>query len=179
LAVTDANVMVGKLRPEFFPAIFGPDADAPLDAEATRARFEALAAEVGRPAEELADGFLRIACENMANAIKTISVQRGYEVSKYCLTVFGGAGAQHACRIADLLGMERCLIHPLASLLSAYGMGLADIRASRQLAVEARLTPESRLQAAADLDRMSGFVHDEVEAQGVSPAAISITPRFL
>ena len=179
LAVTDANVMVGKLRPEFFPAIFGPDADAPLDAEATRAKFEALATEIGRPAEAVADGFLRIACENMANAIKTISVQRGYEVSKYCLTVFGGAGAQHACRIADLLGMERCLIHPLASLLSAYGMGLADIRASRQLAVEARLTPESRLQAAADLDRMSGFVHDEVEAQGVSPAAISITPRFL
>ncbi|MEM1315709.1 MAG: hydantoinase/oxoprolinase family protein, partial [Pseudomonadota bacterium] len=149
LAVTDANVLTGKLRPEFFPAIFGPDADRPLDAAATRAAFDTLSAQAGLPPEDLADGFLRIACENMANAIKTISVQRGYDVSAYCLTVFGGAGAQHACRIADLLGMERALIHPLASLLSAYGMGLADIRASRQQAVEARLTPETRLQAAA------------------------------
>ena len=179
LAVTDANVMTGKLRPEFFPAIFGPDADRPLDAEATRAKFAELAQEIGRAPEELADGFLRIACENMANAVKKISVQRGYDVSRYCLTVFGGAGAQHACRIADLLGMERALIHPMASLLSAYGMGLADIRASRQQAVEARLTPESRLQAAADLDRLSGDVADEVEAQGVSMRDISIHPVLL
>ena len=179
LAVTDANVMVGKLRPEFFPSIFGPNADQPLDAAATRAKFEAMAQEVGRAPEELADGFLRIACENMANAVKTISVQRGHDVSKYCLTVFGGAGAQHACRIADLLGMERALIHPLASLLSAYGMGLADIRASRQQAVEARLTRETRLQAAADLDRISMIVGGEVEAQGVNPKEITYHPRLL
>ena len=179
LAVTDANVMVGKLRPEFFPAIFGPNADRPLDAEATRAKFAELAEKVGRSAEELADGFLRIACENMANAVKTISVQRGHDVSKYCLTVFGGAGAQHACRIADLLGMERALIHPLASLLSAYGMGLADIRASRQQAVEARLDPASRLQAAADLDRLSMVVGGEVERQGVPPRDISYHPTLL
>ncbi|MGM0584575.1 MAG: hydantoinase B/oxoprolinase family protein [Pseudomonadota bacterium] len=179
LAVTDANVMTGKLRPEFFPAIFGPDADRPLDADATKARFKELADEVGRSPEEIADGFLRIACENMANAIKKISVQRGHDVSRYCLTVFGGAGAQHACRIADLLGMERCLIHPLASLLSAYGMGLADIRASRQQAVEARLDAKSRLQAAADLDRLSMVVGQEVEKQGVAPRDIALNPVVL
>ena len=117
LAVTDANVLTGRLRPEFFPAIFGPDADRPLDVAATRAGFAALAAEIGRPAEAVAEGFLRIAVENMANAIKKISVQRGYDVSGYCLTVFGGAGAQHACAIADTLGIETCLIHPMASLL--------------------------------------------------------------
>jgi len=139
LAVTDANVMVGKLRPEFFPAIFGPNADQPLDVAATRAKFEALSVEIGKTPEEIADGFLRIAVENMANAIKKISVQRGYDVTRYCLTVFGGAGSQHACAIADVLGMEECLIHPMASLLSAYGMGLADIRANRTEAVEANL----------------------------------------
>ena len=140
LTVTDANVMTGRLRPEFFPAIFGPGGDRPLDAAAARAGFARLAAEVGRPAEAVAEGFLRIAVENMANAIKKISVQRGHDVSGYCLTVFGGAGAQAACAIADTLGMETCLIHPMASLLSAYGMGLADIRAVRTQAVEAELS---------------------------------------
>ena len=154
LAVTDANVLTGRLRPEFFPAIFGPDADRPLDVDATRAAFETLSAEIGKPPEEVAEGFLRIAVENMANAIKTISVQRGYDVQEYCLTVFGGAGAQHACAIADTLGMKTCLIHPMASLLSAYGMGLADIRATRTEAVEADLTPDGRLTAAALLDRL-------------------------
>ena len=146
LAVTDANVLTGRLRPEFFPAIFGPAGDRPLDVAATRAGFAEIAAAVGKPAEEVAEGFLRIAVENMANAIKKISVQRGYDVSGYCLTVFGGAGAQHACAIADTLGMETCLIHPMASLLSAYGMGLADIRATRTQAVEAELDAESRLR---------------------------------
>ncbi|MEO1000969.1 MAG: hydantoinase/oxoprolinase family protein, partial [Pseudomonadota bacterium] len=154
LAVTDANVAVGKLRPEFFPAIFGPAGNAPLDVAATRARFEAVAAETGKTVEEVADGFLAIAVQNMASAIKKISVERGHDVTEYCLTVFGGAGAQHACAIADTLGMERCLIHPMASLLSAYGMGLADIRAGRTQAVEAELTAESHLKAAADLDHL-------------------------
>ncbi len=113
-----------------------------------------MAARVGRPAEAVAEGFLRIAVENMANAIKKISVQRGYDVSGYCLTVFGGAGAQHACAIADTLGMEACLIHPMASLLSAYGMGLADIRATRTQAVEVALDAEGRLAAAALLDAL-------------------------
>jgi 5-oxoprolinase (ATP-hydrolysing) len=174
LAVTDANVLTGKLRPEFFPAIFGPEADRPLDAEATRAKFADMAASVGKSAEELADGFLRIAVENMANAIKKISVQQGHDVTEYCLAVFGGAGAQHACLIADVLGMETCLIHPMASLLSAYGMGLADIRASRQQAVEAVLSDESRLQAAADLDRLGSDALTEVERQGVPQGQIRV-----
>ncbi len=167
LAVTDANVLTGRLRPEFFPAIFGPDADRPLDVAATRSGFAALAAEIGKPAEAAAEGFLRIAVENMANAIKKISVQRGYDVSGYCLTVFGGAGAQHACAIADTLGMGTCLIHPMASLLSAYGMGLADIRATRTQAVEAELDAASRLAAAAALDALGSEAQAEVEAQGV------------
>jgi len=174
LAVTDANVMVGKLRPEFFPAIFGPEADQPLDVSATQAAFAALAKKVGRAPEEVANGFLRIAVENMANAIKKISVQRGYDVTEYCLTVFGGAGAQHACAIADTLGMTTCLIHPMASLLSAYGMGLADIRASRAQALEAELSPESRLEAAAMLDHLGVQALGEVEAQGVAEVDISL-----
>lgn len=167
LAVTDANVMTGKLRPEFFPAIFGPDADQPLDVAATKAAFDTLVIQTGKSAEVLADGFLRIAVENMANAIKKISVQRGYEVSKYCLTVFGGAGAQHACAIADTLGMETCLIHPFASLLSAYGMGLADIRAARQQAMEAVLDDSSRLESANIIESLSAQAANEVMGQGV------------
>ena len=174
LAVTDANVLVGKLRPEFFPSIFGPNADQPLDITATQTAFAALAQKVGRTPEDVADGFLRIAVENMANAIKKISVQRGYDVTEYCLTVFGGAGAQHACAIADTLGMTTCLIHPMASLLSAYGMGLADIRASRAQALEAELTAESRLETAAMLDGQSVQALSEVEAQGVAEADIQI-----
>ncbi|GMG83421.1 hydantoinase B/oxoprolinase family protein [Paralimibaculum aggregatum] len=179
LAVTDANVVTGRLRPEFFPAIFGPEANRPLDAGATRAAFEALAAEVGKPVEELAEGFLQIAVENMANAIKKISVQQGHDVTEYCLTVFGGAGAQHACAIADTLGMETCLVHPMASLLSAYGMGLADIRASRQQAVEAELSDRTRLQAAADLDRLGSDAAAEVAAQGVAAGAVRTVETLL
>ncbi len=145
LAVTDANVMVGKLMPDFFPKIFGPKQDQPLDADAVRAGFAALARQVnagsggGRAPEEIADGFIKIAVENMANAIKKISVQRGYDVTRYALNCFGGAGGQHACLVADALGMTKVLIHPFSSLLSAYGMGLADIRATRQQAIEERL----------------------------------------
>ena len=174
LAVTDANAMVGKLRPEFFPAIFGPNADQPLDINATRQAFEKVAKEVGRAPEDVADGFLRIAVENMANAIKKISVQRGYDVTEYCLTVFGGAGAQHACAIADTLGMTTCLIHPMASLLSAYGMGLADIRASRAQAMEAELSAETRLEAASLLEGLSVQALGEVEAQGISEPDIRL-----
>ncbi|MDO3432039.1 hydantoinase B/oxoprolinase family protein [Rhizobium sp. CBN3] len=137
LAVTDANITAGKLLPEFFPEIFGPEQDQPLDAEAVRAAFAEMAQDIGggRTAEEVADGFLAIAVENMANAIKKISVQRGYDVSSYALTCFGGAGGQHACLVADSLGMKTVLIHPFSGILSAYGMGLADIRATRQRAV--------------------------------------------
>ena len=175
LAVTDANVMTGRLRPEFFPEIFGPDADRPLDADAVREKFEALAAETGLSPEETAEGFLRIAVENMANAVKKISVQRGYDVGRYCLTVFGGAGAQFACAIADTLGIGRCLIHPHASLLSAYGMGLADVRAGRQEAVETPLDDDGRMQAAAALDRLGSDAQGEVEGQGIAEADITLT----
>jgi 5-oxoprolinase (ATP-hydrolysing) len=174
LAVTDANVLTGRLRPEFFPAVFGPEGDRPLDGAAVRAAFDALAAEVGRPPEEVAEGFLRIATENMANAIRRISVERGYNVTRYCLTVFGGAGAQFACQIADALGMTRALIHPMASLLSAYGMGLADIRAQRAEAVEEVLDAASRLQAAAMLDRLGADAGAEVAAQGVPAGSITL-----
>ncbi|MEM8740223.1 MAG: hydantoinase/oxoprolinase family protein, partial [Pseudomonadota bacterium] len=174
LAVTDANLITGRLRPEFFPAIFGPNADQPLDPAPARAQFTAMAAETGMSVEALAEGFLRIANENMANAIKTISVQRGHEIGGHCLTVFGGAGAQHACAIADTLGMQRCLIHPFASLLSAYGMGLADIRAARVQALETELTAEARMQAAVAIERLSGTVHDEVAAQGVDDPRIRL-----
>ncbi|HEY5082498.1 MAG TPA: hydantoinase B/oxoprolinase family protein [Bauldia sp.] len=137
LAVTDANVMVGKLVPAYFPKIFGPQLDRSLDAEAVRTGFARLATEIddGRTPEEIADGFLRIAVENMANAIKKISVARGYDVTEYALNCFGGAGGQHACMVADTLGMKTILIHPFSGILSAYGMGLADIRATRNLAV--------------------------------------------
>ncbi len=174
LAVTDANLLTGRLRPEHFPAIFGPNADRQLDADATRAGFARLAAEIGKSPEEVAEGFLRIATENMANAIKTISVQRGHDVSGYCLTVFGGAGSQHACAIADTLGMTTCLIHPMASLLSAYGMGLAELRASRAEAMEAPLDAGNRLAAAARLDTLGVATLVEVESQGVPEAAIRL-----
>jgi 5-oxoprolinase (ATP-hydrolysing) len=137
LTVTDANVMTGKLSPEYFPAIFGPSADQPLDADIVRGHFAALAAEIGdgRSPEAVADGYLRIAVENMANAIKKVSVARGHDVTEYALNCFGGAGGQHACAVADTLGIATVLIHPLSGVLSAYGMGLADIRAARTRAV--------------------------------------------
>ena len=145
LTVTDANVMVGKLHPRFFPKVFGPNADQPLDGAEVRSRFAELAAEVARATgtertpEEIAHGCIAIAVDNMANAIKKISIQRGYDISDYVLCCFGGAAGQHACLVADSLGLKRILIHPLASVLSAYGMGLADVRALRQRTVEADL----------------------------------------
>ena len=122
LAVTDANVMLGKLQPDFFPAIFGPGQNEPLDVDSVRKKFAALAAEIGddRTPEAVAEGFVTIAVENMANAIKKISVQRGYDVTEYLLNCFGGAGGQHACLVADALGMEAVLLHP-SPACSAYG----------------------------------------------------------
>jgi 5-oxoprolinase (ATP-hydrolysing) len=175
LTVTDANVMVGKLRAATFPKIFGPGRDQPLDEDAVREAFTELAAEIGdgRTPEDVADGFIRIAVENMANAIKKISVQRGYDVTEYALNCFGSAGGQHACQIADTLGMEAVLIHPLSGLLSAYGMGLAPIRASREQSVEAPLNA----QALADVEdlhmHLAEAMRAEVAAQG-EPADISV-----
>jgi 5-oxoprolinase (ATP-hydrolysing) len=144
LAVTDANVMVGKLQPEFFPKVFGPNGDLPLNADVVRQKFTQLAAEIGdnRTPEQVASGFLAIAVEKMANAIKKISLQRGYDVTEYTLCCFGGAGGQHACLIADALGMKQVFIHPFAGVLSAYGIGLADVRVLRERAVEVKLDEE-------------------------------------
>ena len=174
LTVTDCNVMVGKLDPELFPRVFGPGGDEPLDAEVVRAKFAALAQDVHaatghlRTPEQIADGFLDIAVENMANAIKHISVQRGYDVTEYVLCCFGGAGGQHACRVADALGMSRVFIHPLAGVLSAYGMGLADVRALRQQAVEARLSDAALEACAPAFAALESAGRGEVEAQGVA-----------
>ena len=178
LTVTDCNVMVGKIDPALFPNVFGANGDEPLDARVVRAKFAALAAEVGartgrpRAAEEVADGFLRIAVENMAHAIKHISVQRGYDVTEYTLCCFGGAGGQHACLVADALGMTRVFIHPLAGVLSAYGMGLADVRALRQEAVEATLTQDALDAAAGGFSRLAAAARAEVHAQGVPSGRI-------
>ncbi len=179
LALTDANVMAGKLTPEFFPKIFGPHQDQPVDADAVRRAFAALAHEVGdgRTPEQVADGFIQIAVENMANAIKKISVQRGYDVTRYALNCFGGAGGQHACLVADALGMTKILIHPFSSLLSAYGMGLAEIRATREQAIEAPFANEA-LDEISDVGRRLGeAVRAEVAGQGVPAGAVQVHVR--
>ncbi len=177
LTVTDANVMVGKLDASTFPRIFGTGRDQPLDADVVRQAFAALAAKIGdgRSPEQVADGFLRIAVENMANAIKKISVQRGYDVTEYALNCFGSAGGQHACLIADTLGMETVLIHPLSGLLSAYGMGLASIRASRQQSVEAPLDGATLRNCESLGFDLVNAASDELIAQGVEHADIATT----
>src|SRR6187399_2869089 len=178
LAVTDANVMAGKLMPDFFPKIFGRGQDQPLDDDAVHAAFAELAREVGdKSPEAIADGFIKIAVESMANAIKKISVQRGYDVTRYALNCFGGAGGQHACMVADALAMTTVLIHPFSSLLSAYGMGLADIRATRQQAVEEPLAPAALATLAREAKRLGAICRDEVAGQGVEPGAIAVLVR--
>jgi 5-oxoprolinase (ATP-hydrolysing) len=178
LAVTDANVMVGKLIPDFFPKIFGPGQDQPLDAAAVKHGFNNLAQKVGdKTPEEIADGFIKIAVENMANAIKKISVQRGYDVTRYALNCFGGAGGQHACLVADALGMTRVLIHPFSSLLSAYGMGLADIRASREQAIELPYGAKALAAINRIGSALGRVVKTEVASQGVPSAKIKIFVR--
>ncbi|HVU20007.1 MAG TPA: hydantoinase B/oxoprolinase family protein [Rhizomicrobium sp.] len=168
LTVTDANVMTGKLRPEFFPAIFGPRADQPLDAGIVRMAFEAIAGDIrgDRSAEAIADGFIRIAVENMANAIKKISVAKGYDARRYALSCFGGAGGQHACLVADALDMTTIFVHPLSGLLSAYGMKRADLRSVRQRALGWKLEgAEAEIGRA--LDELRGPAVEELRAQGV------------
>lgn len=169
LAVTDANVMTGKLKPGLFPAIFGLHGDQPLDAEAVRRGFEALAAEIGdgRPPEAVADGFLQVAVAKMAQAIKTVSVRRGYDITRYALNAFGGAGGQHACLVADALGMTTVLIHPFSGLLSAYGMGLAAVREGRQAALDLPLD-EAADQIQALGARLAETCLVELEAQGLA-----------
>lgn len=180
LAVTDCNVMVGKLQPDFFPHVFGKQGDQPLDAALVRQTFAELAETIQqktrdvRSPEQVASGFLAIAVDNMANAIKKISVQRGYDTSEYTLCCFGGAGGQHACLIADALGMKRIFIHPYAGVLSAYGMGLADIRALREKTLELRLTPEVMPELERQLADLSDQSRADVVAQGVTADHISL-----
>ncbi|MCP4819614.1 MAG: 5-oxoprolinase, partial [Shimia sp.] len=173
LTVTDCNVMLGKLNPDHFPHVFGPEGNLPLDVDMVRAKFakmaEAVAAETGEAArspEEMAEGFLRIAVDNMANAIKKISVQRGHDVTGYALQCFGGAGGQHACLVADALGMTKVFIHPHAGVLSAYGMGLAEIRAMREVQLDAPLADVAAAESA--LAAIEAEAREEVSAQGVA-----------
>jgi len=176
LTVTDCNVMLGKLRPEFFPKVFGPNADQPLDAEAVTRGFEAVSAQIegatGKTMtpQEVAEGFVTIAVENMAKAVRQISIQRGYDVTRYVLACFGGAGGQHACLVADALSMTKVMIHPFAGVLSAYGMGLADLRLIREETVE------RPLDAAGDLaDRatvLAAKAETALRAQDVPMASV-------
>ena len=172
LTVTDCNVMLGKLSPDFFPAVFGPNADQPLDRDVVVARFEALATEIleatGRAItpEAIAEGFVTIAVENMAKAVRQISIQRGYDVTRYVLACFGGAGGQHACLVADALGMTEVMIHPFAGVLSAYGMGLADLRTMREATVE-RLLTEAAADLTARADALAGEAEAALRAQNV------------
>jgi 5-oxoprolinase (ATP-hydrolysing) len=183
LTVTDANLMVGKIHPEFFPRVFGPNGDQSLDAETVHQKFTALAKEVeasigvARTPEEIAHGALAIADDNMANAIKKISIQRGYDVAGYTLNCFGGAGAQHACRVADLLSVSSVLIHPFASVLSAYGIGLADVRVIKQRSVERTLDQASAAELAQARDELAAEALADLAAQNVDTATASVESR--
>ncbi len=176
LCVTDANVMVGKIQARFFPKVFGPGADEALDEDVVREKFTALAAEIEhatgdkRTPVEAAEGFLMIAVENMAKAIKQVSIQRGYDVTEYTLNCFGGAGGQHACLVADALGITRVFIHPFAGVLSAYGMGLADLRVMRERAIEATLDDELVGDLKKVFDEMEADGRAEMARQGGDPA---------
>ena len=183
LAVTDCNVMLGKVQPNYFPRLFGPGGDEALDASAVRARFDEMADQIGaatgeRPAPEaVAEGFIQIAVGNMANAIKQISVQRGHDVTDYALTSFGGAGGQHACLVADALGMKTVFIHSLAGVLSAYGMGLADQTAMREQAVEEKLSDAALNALAARLSALGESARGQLLHQGVEPGRIALVER--
>ena len=177
LAVTDANVMVGKVQPRYFPKVFGPQADQALDDAVVREKFAVLATQTGRTAEEVAEGFINIAVQQMANAIKKISVARGYDVTRYTLQCFGGAGGQHACLVADALGMTRVFVHPLAGVLSAYGMGLADQSVIREQAVERKLEAGVLPDIDAKLDALAASAQAELQRDQVSRGAMTTYRR--
>jgi len=183
LTVTDANVLLGRIQPARFPRVFGPGGDQPLDAETARTMFTNLAARIARETgdargpEQVAAGFVEVAVANMANAIKKISVQRGYDVTEYLLNVFGGAGGQHACAVADELGMTKVLIHPLAGVLSAYGIGLADIIAMREQAVEAPLTADLLKALPGVLAPLEADARAELAADGIPAGQATATHR--
>ncbi len=178
LTVTDANVMLGRVQPAYFPSVFGPSGDLPLDGDVVREKFASLAEEVGdgRSPEEVAEGFLRIAVANMANAVKKISVQKGHDVTEYVLTTFGGAGGQHACAVADSLGIRTVLVPPMAGVLSALGIGLADVTTMREQSVEASLS--SSLSRVAEVaSELEAAAREELLAEDVPESRIEVTRR--
>ncbi len=177
LAVTDANVMVGKIQPRYFPKVFGTHGDEALSLDDAQAKFNALAQQTGRATEVIAEGFINIAVQQMANAIKKISVARGYDVTRYTLQCFGGAGGQHACLVADALGMSRVFVHPLAGVLSAYGMGLADQNVIREQAVELPLALDSLATITQRLDELAAAAQRELRKQQVNTGTISVQRR--
>jgi 5-oxoprolinase (ATP-hydrolysing) len=177
LAVTDANVLLGKIQAAHFPHVFGPAGNEALDVHVVRDRFATLAAQTGRSAEDVAEGFISVAVQQMANAIKKISVARGYDVTRYTLQCFGGAGGQHACLVADALGMTRVLVHPLAGVLSAYGMGLADQSVIREQAVELPLEPAAMPAIGERLDGVAAAAQAELQRQQVGAAALRVQRR--
>jgi 5-oxoprolinase (ATP-hydrolysing) len=183
LTVTDCNVMLGKIQPAHFPAVFGPHADEPLDAAVVREKFAQIAARIQqetgrrRTPEEVAEGFLEIAVGSMANAIKFISVQRGHDVTDYTLATFGGAGGQHACLVADALGMTRIFAHPFAGVLSAYGMGLANQTAMRERTMETALSEERTGALRAALDALAQEAAAELGAQGIPAPLVRVVER--
>ena len=179
LTVTDANVMLGKIQPKHFPHVFGAQGDEPLDQESVKAKFAQLTKTIadGRSAEQVAEGFVEIAVGNMANAIKHISVQRGHDVTAYTLCCFGGAAGQHACLVADALAMTRVFIHPLAGVLSAYGMGLADQTAMREQALELRLEEKTLCDLEDWAEKLAVEARKDLVAQGVPSSEIAVQRR--
>jgi len=173
LTVTDCNIMLGRILPDFFPKLFGPDGDLPLDTKAVRTNFVALTGEINaategkRSPEAVAYGFLEVAVENMASAIKKISVERGHDVSEYTLCCFGGAGGQHACRVADALGIKNVFIHPHAGVLSAYGIGLAEVRLIRERAIERELGDALMPELTMSLQELKADGGDELRRQNI------------
>ncbi|UGY94770.1 hydantoinase B/oxoprolinase family protein [Streptomyces gobiensis] len=183
LAVTDANVMLGRVQPEHFPRVFGASGDLPLDTGTVRKRFTALAEEIARATgddrspEEVAEGFLEIAVLNMANAVKKISVQRGHDITRYALASFGGAGGQHTCAVADALGIDTVIVPPLAGVLSAYGIGVADATALREQSIETELTDTAMGRIRAVSAQLAERTRAELHADGIPDAAIRTTAR--
>ncbi len=184
LTVTDANMCVGKIQPAHFPAIFGPAGDAPLDGAIVAREFAALAGEIGAATgtspdpRDVAEGFLRIAVANMANAIKQVSVQKGHDATRFSLQCFGGAGGQHACLVADELGMTTVFIHPYAGVLSAYGMGLADQTVMREQAVEIHLSANTLHELHALADRLATDAVGALRAQGADLSRLAVARRL-
>ncbi|MER5452483.1 hydantoinase B/oxoprolinase family protein [Streptomyces sp. NPDC002764] len=183
LAVTDANVMLGRIQPAHFPKVFGPDGDQPLDERLVRDRFAALAREIrertgdDRTPEQVAEGYLQIAVANIANAVKRISVQKGHDVTRYALTTFGGAGGQHACMVADSLGIRTVLVPPMAGVLSALGIGLADTTAMREQSVEAPLEPRAMPAVLKTADDLEGAARAELLAEDVPKDHVQVARR--